>query len=471
MPQTLEVDVAIIGGGTAGMAAYEEVVKHTDRVVIVDTGPWGTTCARVGCMPSKLLIAAAQAAHAVADGPRFGVGPGTPQIDGAKVMKRVQAERDRFVASVTKTVEGWPAAHRITGRARFLDDHLLEIDQASADAPRRIRAARIVIATGASAVRPADWQQSLGDLLVTHEELFDWPTLPRSVAVVGAGPLGLELAQALHRLQVRVRLYDAKDTVGGLTSPALQSLCSDLFGQALALTLNADKLQVRRDGNQVVVGSSDLATPEARFDRLLAAMGRTPNVKDLGLDRTSLPLDDKGVPLFDRHSMQVGTKPVFIAGDAADDWPVLHEAADDGRIAGAGAATFPQVRVQARRTRMQVTFSSPQLATAGQGFGALKEAGVEFETGCVSFSDQGRARAMGIDEGELQVYGESGTGRVLGAEMIGPGAEHLAHLLAWSVARGDTVEQMLSYPFYHPTLEEGLRTALRDLQQALGLGT
>jgi dihydrolipoamide dehydrogenase len=95
---------------------------------------------------------------------------------------------------------------------------------------------------------------------------------------------------------------------------------------------------------------------------------------------------------------------------------------------------------------------------------------VAFETGAVSFEDQGRSRVILRNQGALHVYGERGSGRFLGAEMIGPAAEHIGHLLAWSAQRGDTVQQMLDSPFYHPVIEEGLRTALRELQRALRMG-
>ena len=100
----------------------------------------------------------------------------------------------------------------------------------------------------------------------------------------------------------------------------------------------------------------------------------------------------------------------------------------------------------------------------------LLRSGAAFETGAVSFADQGRSRVIRKNAGLLHVYGERETGRFLGAEMIGPAAEHLAHLLAWSVQRGDTVQQMIDSPFYHPVIEEGLRTALRQLQRALRMG-
>src|SRR5512137_173679 len=118
--KTQRVDVAVIGAGTAGLAAYRAARARGARAVIIESGPYGTTCARVGCMPSKLLIAAAEAAHAVDDAAGFGVHiDGRRRIDGREVMDRVKRERDRFVGFVVKGVEGIPAADRLAGRARL----------------------------------------------------------------------------------------------------------------------------------------------------------------------------------------------------------------------------------------------------------------------------------------------------------------------------------------------------------------
>lgn len=112
------VDVAIIGTGTAGMAAYRAALQHTERVRLIERAVYGTTCARVGCMPSKLLIASAEAAQAVRHASRFGVHAPALQVDGRAVMARVRRERDRFVGFVVETVDAWPAAHRVRGHAR-----------------------------------------------------------------------------------------------------------------------------------------------------------------------------------------------------------------------------------------------------------------------------------------------------------------------------------------------------------------
>jgi dihydrolipoamide dehydrogenase len=462
----LTVDVAIIGAGTAGMNAYRAARARTPRVCLIEDGPYGTMCARVGCMPSKLLIAAADAAHAARGAHRFGVHAGPVRVDGVAVMDRVRRERDRFVGFVQDAVAQWPPEHRLQGTARFLDDHTLQVGG------QRVHAARIVLATGSQPAVPPGWRQALGDRLIVNDDVFAWHTLPESVAVVGAGVIGLELAQALHRLGVRVRLVGRESRVGPLTDPVLRALAAEVIAEDLPLTLGARAIEPRREGGHVVLRLTDATgqVTEESFDLLLAATGRRPRLDDLDLARTTLPLDAAGVPLHDRHTGQVADRPVFIAGDAAADHPLLHEAADDGRIAGDNAGRWPDVRQRPRRAGLAVVFCEPQMAIAGQAHADLVRAGTPFVTGRVSFDDQGRSRVMLRNRGALHVYAQAGSGRLLGAEMLGPAAEHIGHLLAWSVQRGDTVQQMLDSPFYHPVVEEGLRTALRDAQATLGLG-
>ncbi|QTN27855.1 dihydrolipoyl dehydrogenase [Rhodoferax sp. AJA081-3] len=462
----INTDVAIIGAGTAGMSAYRAALEQTSRVLLIESGLYGTTCARVGCMPSKLLIAAADAAHAVVGASRFGVTAGLPTIDGRAVMARVRSERDRFVGFVVDTVQNWPTEQRLVGHARFVDDHTLQVGAT------RVKAQRIVIATGSRPAVPQAWRLALGDRLIVNDDVFNWTDLPRSVAVVGPGVIGLELAQALHRLGVRVRLYGRSGRVGPLTDPQLQALAHHVFAADLPLSVDLAHIEPRREGDSVVVRATnrDGNVHEEHFDWLLATTGRRPNVDQLGSKTQPLPMDPNGIPVHDRRSAQVANRPVFIAGDVSQDRPLLHEAADEGRIAGGNAGRFPDVRVRPRRAPLAVVFSDPQIALAGASHSELMAAGIAFETGRVSFDDQGRSRVMGRNQGALHVYGEAATGRFLGAEMLGPAAEHIGHLLAWSVQRGDTVQQMLDSPFYHPVVEEGLRTALRQLQRALHIG-
>lgn len=467
-----DVDVAILGAGTAGMAAYREVTKQTSRVALIDGGPLGTTCARVGCMPSKLLIAAADAAHEARHTEKFGVSVGTVEIDGIAVMDRVRRERDRFVGFVNEAVDSFDQKHLIRQNARFIDDNTLELDDGS-----RLTARTIIIATGSRPIIPPAFEEA-GDRLIINDDVFDWQDLPRSVAVFGAGVIGLELGQALSRLGVRVHLFGRSNSVGLLSDPDLVAYARAIFSSEIKAHFHAET-QISRDGDEVVVRWTDKSdrsdTGEERFDFLLAATGRRPNIDRIGIENTSLVLDDRGSPRHDRMSMRAdmkgdGLSSIFVTGDAAIELPLLHEAADEGRIAGENASHYPNVYRRTRRTELGIVFSDPQIAIAGRNYRELKKAGIDFAYGEVSFEDQGRARVIGKDKGLLRVYGERESGVLLGAEMISPAAEHIGHLLAWTIESRLTVTEALQRPFYHPVLEEGLRTALRNLAAALEFG-
>lgn len=462
---SLRTKVAIIGAGSAGMRAYREVTKTTDDVLLIEDGPYGTTCARVGCMPSKLLIAAAEAAHAGHNTTAMGVTYGAPQIDGQAVMARVRNERDRFVGFVEETVENWPEKHRIRARATFVSDTVLELSDG-----RTVEAESIIIATGS---RPniLPFFENFGDRLIINDDVFSWDTLPSSVAVFGAGVIGLELGQALHRLGVKVTLFGRDNLVGPLSDPEVLAKAADIFTGEFDFHPHADARNHRRTDDGVAVDLvTDGSTQTLEYDYALIATGRRPNVDNLGLENTSLELDARGVPVFDVNTGQCGAAPVFIAGDANNIIPLLHEAADEGMIAGYNAAHFPDLRRFTKSAPISVVFSDPQIMMVGDTHRALTDSGADFAVGALDWSDQGRARVMGVNKGLLRVYGERNTGRFVGAEMIGPRAEHLAHLLAWSLQSRLTVSEMLERPFYHPVIEEGLRTALRILNANLQMG-
>ncbi|WP_318522955.1 dihydrolipoyl dehydrogenase [Photobacterium leiognathi] len=468
--KTLNVDVAVIGGGTAGLGSYRAAKAHTDSVVMIEGGPYGTTCARVGCMPSKLLIAAAESVHNIEKAPAFGVHPqGDIVINGREVMDRVKRERDRFVGFVLEGVDEIPAEDKISGYAKFLDDHALQVDDHTI-----INAKRIVIATGSRPAYPGVWNE-LGDRLVVNDDVFNWDDLPNSVAVFGPGVIGLELGQSLNRLGVNVTMFGLGGQVGPLTDPEVMAYANKAFNEEFYLDPNVQVESMKRVDDQVeiqyVTKSGELAT--ILVDYVLAATGRRPNVDNLNIESTSLALDERGVPTADYYTMQTSVDSIFIAGDASNQIPLLHEAADQARIAGDNAGRFPEIRAGLRRTKISAVFTDPQIAMVGETYKEittrLGTCGC-FETGSVSFENQGRSRVMLRNKGMLHVYGEQGTGRFLGAEMISPDAEHLAHLLAWAHQNKMTVAEMLDMPFYHPVIEEGVRTALRDLNAKLRLG-
>ena len=273
--------------------------------------------------------------------------------------------------------------------------------------------------------------------------------------------IGLEIGQAMHRLGVRTGLFSHSERLGPFTDPALHASAAAVFGAELTLHQSVD-IAVRRDGAEFVIEWTDGTGPRAeRFDAVLAATGRHPDLADLQLEQAGVPCDTGGWPAVDPLTMQWGTGPVFLAGDVSGSLQVLHEAADEGRIAGANAVAYPNVRQHPRRAPLMIAFTDPNMAVVGTAWNELDPAAIE--VGAVDYADQGRARVMGRNAGLVRIYARRACGTLLGAEMFGPRVEHTAHLLAWAVQQRMTVEQALEMPFYHPVVEEGIRTALRDL--------
>ncbi|MHB8949092.1 MAG: dihydrolipoyl dehydrogenase [Rhodoferax sp.] len=463
----LHVDVAVIGAGTAGMGAYRAARAHTDFVLLIEGGAYGTTCARAGCMPSKLLIAAAEAAHQARHADPFGIKVQGITVDGAAVMARVQRERDRFVGFVLETIEAIAPADRLTATVKFQDANTLVTTQG-----QLIHAKRIVIATGSTPILPPVLK-GLKARLLTNENVFDLPTLPTSLAVFGPGVVGMELAQAMSRLGVQVKVFGVGGGIAGIQDPAIRDYANTLFNDEFYLDASAEVKSVKESATGVDVNylHRDGAWKTERFDYVLAATGRAPDVATLALENTALALNERGVPLFDRSTLQCGNSTIFIAGDASNDAPLLHEAADQGRIAGTNAGRYPDVQPGLRRAPLAVVFTDPQVASVGLNLKQLEQHFKDrFAEGIVSFEDQGRSRVMLRNKGILKVYGEQGSGLFLGAEMFGPAAEHIGHLLAWAAQQQMTVSSMLEMPIYHPVIEEGLRSALRDLNHKLHIG-
>ena len=291
----------------------------------------------------------------------------------------------------------------------------------------------------------------------------------------GTGPLGLELGQAMSRLGVNVKMFGIGGGIAGIRDAAIRDYANRVFNEEFYLDASAQVESVGESasasGVEVRYLHRDGAWRSEQFEYVLAATGRAPDVAGLGLENSGLALNERGVPVFDRFTLQCGNSPIFIAGDASNEIPLLHEAADQGRIAGENAGRYPDVRSGLRRTPLAVVFTDPQVSSVGFNLEQIERRFKErFAVGLASFEDQGRSRVMLRNKGMLKIYAERGSGLFLGAEMFGPAAEHIGHLLAWAAQKRMTVAEMLDMPFYHPVIEEGVRTALRDIGYKLHIG-
>ncbi|MEN8209445.1 MAG: dihydrolipoyl dehydrogenase [Candidatus Fermentibacteria bacterium] len=443
-----EVDVIIIGAGTAGLSALGHVRRRTDKFVIINDGPYGTTCARVGCMPSKLLIEAADVFHKrrLYDEMGFRL-EGTVLVDGKAVLKRVRGLRDRFVSGVLRSTDNL-GERNIAGRAVILAPDLVEVNG------EQIRTKALIIAAGSTPVMPGPWRK-FGHRVITSSTLFEMEDLPESLAVVGLGAIGLEMAQAFSRLEVKVTGFDALNTLGGISDPDVATSAVEIFRKEFPIHLESH-VTLEEDGPDRMLVRSD--NSEVSVEKVLVSVGRKPNIAGLGLQNLGVPLNDAGIPSFNQNTMQVGDLPVFIAGDVNTRVPLLAEAADDGHIAGYNSIKDKN-RPFCRRTFLGIVFTHPNIAATGTKYVDLDMDDIVI--GSMNYKGQGRAMCAAENHGLLRLYAERSTGKLVGAEMAVPDGEHLAHSISWAIQRGLTVFEMLELNFYHPVTEEGIRAALR----------
>ncbi|MBB3190350.1 dihydrolipoyl dehydrogenase [Halomonas cerina] len=446
--------LVILGAGTAGLTALKEAQRYTDDVLLINAGPYGTTCARVGCMPSKALL---EVAHAygrrdwlAASGMQGG---DTLRMDLSAVMAHVRALRDRFVAGPIGTADAL-GERSLQGQPRFIDPTTLEVNG------ERIRAEAVIIATGTRPIVPDAWQ-SLGERIVTSDDVFELQSPGRRLGVVGLGPIGVELGQAFAQLGCEVHGFTRGPRVAGLSDPEVNASLLEALRRQMTVTTEAEVTLHRSDKGVVMQGGGQ----EVEVDWVLASLGRRPNVEGLGLENLGVELDGRGVPRFDAATLRIGDLPVFMAGDVDGLRPLMHEAADAGRIA-AYHALHPDAECLARRTPQGIVFTEPGAGHAGLTRAELPESGVV--TGSADFTQQARALMAGRNAGRLQLYADESDGRLLGAELVAPDAEHLLHLLAWSIQQNLNVDQLLEMTFYHPTVEEGVRGALQAVRHELG---
>ena len=448
---TKKYDVAIIGAGTAGLTARAEVARHTQNYVVLDGGILGTTCARVGCMPSKALIEVANTFYKQKLFDAYGLhNSGTLTPDYKKILAHVRSLRDRFANGVIKGMKSW-SQHFIPKNAYFIDSNTLDLGD------EKIFTDKIIIATGSKPFLPDAWK-TYSPFFIDTDHFFELETIPKKMAVFGLGPIGIELGQALARLGIEVVAIMRRNAIGGLTDPDIQAYAHQCFAQEMNIQLGTAQILDQTD-HQLKVGCNDKSWT---VDRVLLALGRRPSLKGLGIEKLGVPLDPKGLPPFNATTLQIEGLPVFIAGDVNGIRPILHEAADEGRIAGYNAVA-DDINCFEKRTPLHITFSSPNICVMGQSYADLKNNKINFVTGETSYEHQGRAMIMGQNKGKVHLYGDTKTGKLLGAEMIAPSGEHMAHLIAWAIANQMTAQNVLSMPFYHPVLEEALRTALRSI--------
>lgn len=455
MLEKITVDVAIIGAGTAGLYALREVRRAKKSFVLIDSGPLGTTCARVGCMPSKVALHIAEFWHAQQSFQRYGISGGEHlQLDTQQAWSELRRQRDVFAEGAAAGAERSAGEHLLMGRAQFMTPTLLSVER-NAGGTQQVQAQSVIIATGSRPVVPG-FLQPFAEHCITTDELFEMQELPQSMGVLGLGAIGLEMGLALARLGVEVHGADMADSVGGISDPEVNTHALAEFAQEMHLYLGAPaELAASAQGVSLKAGGKDIPV-----DKVLVALGRRPNIDQLNLQAAGFELDERGQPLFNPHTLQLGEHPVFIVGDVNGQRALMHEAADEGAMAGYNAVQATPVAFK-RKTAIGIAFTNPDVVSVGARFDQLDQDTLLIGTAYTQ--NNGRSKVLSQHKGVLRLYADKTSGQLLGASMFGMRAEHVAQFLALAIERKETARSLLQVPFYHPVVEEVIQDALQAI--------
>ena len=405
-------DVVVVGAGSAGLTAAGGLARLGLAVALVERGALGGECLHTGCVPSKALIAAAARAQAVREAARFGVHAPAPHIDVAGVRGHVRGAIAAIAPhDAAERFEAW-GVEVIRGQARFTGRRALEVEG------RTLRAPRVVLATGSRPALPPT--PGLADTPhLTNETLWALERLPQRLAILGAGPIGAEMAQAFRRLGCQVVVVDR----GALLSrddPQAASLIADrLRAEGVELRLGVEVTAVRAHAGGVALALA--GGEEVRGDALLVATGRAPQVEALALDAAGIAWDEAGVKVD--AARRTTNRAVFAIGDCRAGPRFTHAAGYEGALmvrrlgfglpARADYAALPRV-----------TYTDPELAQVGLTEGEARDRHRRVQTVRQPFADNDRAVTERRTDGFLKLV--KADGRLVGATMVGAGAGELA---------------------------------------------
>jgi pyruvate/2-oxoglutarate dehydrogenase complex dihydrolipoamide dehydrogenase (E3) component len=459
MPETLTPDICVIGAGSGGLSVAAAGAAFGVPVVLIERGKMGGDCLNTGCVPSKALLAAARHAAAFDAAPDFGVTGGRAKVNFLQVRDHVHRVIAAIAPNDSKERFTGLGVRVIEGTARFTDAATVAVDD-----DFEIKARRFVIATGSSPALPPI--PGLADTPhLTNETIFDITACPRHLVVIGAGPIGLELAQAFRRLGADVTVVEAATPLAKDDPECAAIVLDQLAREGVTIRAGVAVQRVRREKGKVLVvlgGTGGEETIEGTH--LLVAAGRTPNIADLGLDRAGIKHEARGIVVDKR--LRTSNKKIYAIGDVTGGLQFTHVANYHAGLVIRHALFRLPVRASNDAVPW-VTFTEPELAHVGLAEAEARKRKYKFRILRWPYHENDRAQAERATHGHIKVI-TTRRGRILGATIVGLNAGEL--IATWTLA----INQRLNIRAFagtvvaYPTLAEiGKRAAITQFAAGL----
>lgn len=439
-------DMIVVGAGSGGYAAARTSRDVGCDVALVDTGPLGGLCILRGCMPSKALLASSDAHADAREARALGISATGLSVDMPFIAARKRELVQGFAEYRIEGIETFPL---YAGSARFLSPTQLLVGDATV-----LEAPKFVVATG-SVISPGALPGLAEAGFVDSDGLLDLETIPESVVVLGGGYTACELGQFLARMGSRTTmlirsghlLTETDDDVG-------EALTGYFREEGIAVETRTTLLDARRRGGEKVVRYlQDGVEHEAVGKEIFYALGRTPNVAGLDLERANIAYDPRGGIVVDAQ-MRTTNPNAYAVGDVLGERMLVHVAIYQGEIAARNACLDVGETVDYTLTGAHTVFTDPQFAAVGMSEKELSGADVPYVRGRYDFAEHGKAQCLGKTKGFVKMMADPASGRILGAAVLGPQGSELIHELIVAMRFDATVDQFMRIPHLHPTLAE-----------------
>jgi len=452
-------DLIVIGSGPAGRRASIQAAKFGKSVLVVDRqSQVGGVSVHTGTIPSKTLRETVLNLSGFRERGFYG--------RTYKVKKEISADDLRQRLRLTlehevETLEHQFARNQVEtlrGQARFVDPHTIEVHKSDGQIAQ-FSASRFLIAVGTKPYRPADIPFD-GETVVDSDEILSLTTLPKTLAVIGAGVIGLEYATIFSALDLQVTLIDSRATVlEFIDREVIDELTHDLRQRGMILRLGCEVLSVER----ATEGSSRIHLGDGRIvraDAILYAAGRMGATEDLGLEAAGLSADKRGRITVGKNDFRTEVPHIFAAGDVIGFPSLASTSMEQGRIAACQA--FDKAAPHAPAFFPYGIYAVPEISTIGMAEDEVKLRGVPFECGVARFRETSRGQIMGLTNGFMKMIFSLEDRRLLGVHIVGEGATELIHIGQAVLNLGGTVDYFVENTFNYPTLAEAYKIAALD---------
>lgn len=448
--------IAILGGGPAGYVAAIRARQLGGEVTLVEMDELGGTCTNRGCIPSKAMLRSAEMAREAQELDQYGVEAEFKQVNWPKIIQR----KNQVVTQLRKGVEFLMkerGVRVIRGKGRLAEPLVVEVE---ADGRREIvRADRVLLAVGSIPARlPLPGFDLPG--VMTSDQILDIEKIPESIVIIGAGPIGVEFADVFNSVGSKVTLIELLPRLVPLEDEEISAELARAFRRRrIDAFVNATVSAVEaRDGQRAVLFEHEGRQREVVAEVVLSAVGRWPNTQGIGLPEAGVEMDRRAIKA--NGKMETSAPGVYAAGDAIGGILLAHVAFQEGKVAVANA--LGQSKEMDYRAIPSVTYTHPEIGSAGLTEAKAKEQGIDVKVGRFHFRAAGRAVAEGQREGLAKIVTDAATGKVIGGHVIGPRATDLIHEVVLALQLGASAEELAEMVHAHPTLSEPVHEAAED---------